>query len=369
MFAQASEAEAAAVVGALIGVAGLRGTVPLSRADVSGIAGVWHTVFGIGRPIGSDALTPVTPTEVADLVEDPSLRLLCVRLAAVMAFTDGTVDAAKLTEVVALADALGVDGDFVHAVHAMLAGDVAWVAADQIRHNIATIPGMPWVPEDPYAAFLPYRDGNDDPSLASRYRALGDLPEATFGRAFFEHYRTNGFAFPGEPAAVAETWATAHDSLHVLSGYSTSAQGEILVAAFTVGQLRRDDDPMESHILPTILIYHLGIDINKGLNAGDAERLAADPSWATTYAGTIHLGLDPAKLWIAWDRGLEMSEDVYSGEWDFWAHIETPLEALRAEYGIEPLRRADAALDDDQISSAVFAREGRPAPPEPGSHT
>ena len=27
------------------------------------------------------------------------------------------------------------------------------------------------------------------------------------------------------------------------------------------------------------LIYHLGININKGLNEGDRERMAADPSW------------------------------------------------------------------------------------------
>lgn len=369
VLAQASDAEAAAIVGALVGVASVGGTVSLSHADVKGIAGVWHTVFGIVRPIDGEVLAPGTPTEVAEAVPDPTMRLLCVRLAAVMAFVDGTVDDAKLAEVLRLADALGVDADFVHAVHSMLEGDVAWVAADEIRHNIATIPGMPWVPSDPYAGFLPYREGNDDPALCARYRSLADLPPGSFGRAFFDHYHDNGFAFPGDPAAVAEVWGTPHDSLHVLSGYSTSAQGEILVAAFTVGQLRRNSDPMESHILPTILIYHLGIDINKGLNAGDAERLAADPAWATTYAGTIHLGLDPAKLWIAWDRGSQMIEDVYSGEWDFWAHVETPLEALRAAYRVEPLRRADAALDDDEISAAEFARAGQAPPPTPGSST
>ena len=53
------------------------------------------------------------------------------------------------------------------------------------------------------------------------------------------------------------------------------AQGELLVAAFTGGMLRQGLDLMESHVVPTILIYHLGIDSNKGLNAGDRARMAA----------------------------------------------------------------------------------------------
>jgi hypothetical protein len=192
-----------------------------------------------------------------------------------------------------------------------------------IRANVATIPGMPWRPDDPYGPFLPYHDSALDHVLADRYDALGTLEPATFGRAFYEHYRVNGYEFPGREFAIAESWATPHDSLHVLSGYSTSAQGELLVAAFTGGMLRRDVDLMESHVLPTILIYHLGIDINKGLNAGDRARIAADPSWRDNYDGNVHLGLDAEKLWVAWSRGRAMTADVYSGHWSFWDHIET----------------------------------------------
>ncbi|MEZ5134152.1 MAG: hypothetical protein R2699_03600 [Acidimicrobiales bacterium] len=123
------------------------------------------------------------------------LRLLCVRLAAVMAFVDGRVDDAKMTRVLALARALGVHADFVTAVHELLVGEVAWVAADQIRHNIATIPGVPYDQAHPYAAFLPYTDGREDPALAARYDALADLPDGSLGKAFYEHYTRNGFAF------------------------------------------------------------------------------------------------------------------------------------------------------------------------------
>ena len=130
-------------------------------------------------------------------------------------------------------------------------------------------------------------------------------------------------------------------------------------------------DPFTSLVLtiPIFLIYHLGIDINKGLNAGDRERMAADPDWAMTYAGTIHLGLDPRKLFVAWERGATMAVDVYDPTWDFWEHVPRPLEELRAEYRIPPLDPADAALDDDQVRADPFRRPGEPDPPTPGSST
>ena len=44
---------------------------------------------------------------------------------------------------------------------------------------------------------------------------------------------------------------------------------------------------MESHVLPTILIYHMGIDINKGANAGDRTRASPPiPRGGTTSRAT-----------------------------------------------------------------------------------
>ena len=256
-----------------------------------------------------------------------------------------------------------MEAEFVDAIEQLSLDHVRWVAYDMIRANVATIPGIPWDPDDPYGPFLPYHDGAVDAVLGSRYEHLADLDDSTFGRAFFDHYHRNGYAFPGREGAVAEAWATPHDSLHVLSGYSTSAQGELLVAAFTGGMLRHDVDLMESHVLPTILIYHLGIDINKGLNAGDEARIGADPAWRDNYDGNVHLGLDAEKQWVAWDRGRQMNEDLYSGHWDFWSHIGTPLDDLHERYGAHPIEPAMAALADDDVRRSAFERPGLPPPP------
>ena len=101
-----------------------------------------------------------------------------------------------------------------------------------------------------------------------------------FGRAFWTHYRSNGYPFPGEPEGLNERFATPHDSTHVLSGYDTTPRGEVLVSTFTAAMHRRE--PMSGHILPVIFSWHLGIQLN------------AVAKHATG-------ALDPEAFWLAWD--------------------------------------------------------------------
>lgn len=249
MIVSATAAEAIAVLAAMRAVASGENTLPLSAADARGILSASDTVFGHPAPADLDALPPVSPEQLAAALAGDDLRLNAVRLLAVMALNDGVIEDAKLALVGRYADALDVHADFVTAIAALLSNDIAWAAFDEIRHNVATIPGIAWNPDDPYGAFLPYGGDNADPELKARYEALADKPEGSLGRAFYDHYRSNDYAFPGDPLALNETWATPHDSLHVLSGYSTSAQGELLVAAFTAAAKRDNTDMMESHVI------------------------------------------------------------------------------------------------------------------------
>ncbi len=338
------------------------GKTPPSPADRAGVTSAMSTVFGAEAP-SLDGLEPVSSGELVRVVEDDDLRLDLVRVLAVLALLDGTVEKPKIELVLDFATALHVHAEFVDALQQLQMDHARWVGYDMIRANVFTIPGVPWLPDDPYAPFLPYTGDATDPVLAARYERLGALDAGTFGRAFYDHYKGNGYAFPGDTEGLVESWATPHDCLHVLSGYSTSAQGELLVAAYTGGQLDPSIDFMESHILPTILIYHLGIDINKGLNAGDRGRMEADPTWADNYNGNVHLGLDAEKLWVAWERGRATNENVYSGHWDFWAHITTPLDELRNRWGIPPLPPAYAAVGDDEVRRDAFERAGIDPPP------
>jgi hypothetical protein len=321
------------------------------------------TVFGEASFADVDMLKSVSSGELVRLVDEIDLRLDLVRVLAVLALLDGMVEKGKIELVLDFASALHVHAEFVDALYQLQMDHARWVGYDMIRANVFTIPGVPWVPDDPYGPFLPYASDGADPVLSERYERLSSLEKGTFGRAFFDHYKENGYAFPGASEGLVEAWATPHDCLHVLSGYSTSAQGELLVAAFTGGALDPTIDFMESHIVPTILIYHLGVDINKGLNAGDRGRMEADPAWADNYDGNVHLGLDAAKLWMAWQRGRAMSENVYSGHWDFWAHLTTPLSELRNRWSIPDLDPVFAAVEDDAVCREDFERSGMPPLP------
>jgi ubiquinone biosynthesis protein Coq4 len=112
-----------------------------------------------------------------------------------------------------------------------------------------------------------------------------------------------------------------HDGLHVLSGYSTSIQGELLISAFTGGMHRLD--ALRAQILPTILEWHVGQEVNGiGMQQG---------------------ALDPIKFLISWQRGESSTTDVLADDWNFFDVVDRDLEELRWEYGIPPLMPAHAA--------------------------
>lgn len=112
-----------------------------------------------------------------------------------------------------------------------------------------------------------------------------------------------------------------HDSAHVLSGYDTSVQGELLVSTSTAGM--HPDDAVTAHVLPVIISWHLGVPL--------AE-----------LAGSATGALDRRKFWVAWSRG-ELTGDTLARGWDFWAHVDQSLDDVRAAMSVPPLDRADAA--------------------------
>ncbi len=189
-------------------VASAGGTAPLSTADRAGITSALGTVFGGGGRLDVDALATIASGELVRVIEDGETRLDLVRVLCVLALLDGVVDKPKIDLVVDIASALHVHAEFVDALHQLRLDHARWVGYDMIRANVFTIPGIPWVPDDPYAPFLPYGADGHDPVLRSRYERLEGLDEGTFGRSFFDHYVENGYAFPGDTDALAEIWAT-----------------------------------------------------------------------------------------------------------------------------------------------------------------
>lgn len=301
------------------------GAVPLTVVDRLTIAAAWRHVFGRSDSLDVDGLPDVSPAALAEALPRPETRRQALAFLAVMALVDGSIDAHKIAVVSAYAVALDIDVEYLRDLTETVQGHIEWVVLDMMRHNVQSIAGLAWDPKDPARAFLPYEGPGADPALAARYEALGALAESTFGRAFWAHYRKNSYPFPGVPGALASAFATPHDSTHVLSGYSTSYQGELLVSTFTASMHKTN--AMSGHILPVIYSWHLGIELNP-------------------VAGSHRGAFDPEKFWVAWDRGTATTTDVFGAGWDFWAVVGEDLESLRRRYGIPPLEPRYAALGD-----------------------
>jgi hypothetical protein len=317
--------QARAILGAMRRVGTIGGRVALTAVDRVTIAAAWRHVFHGAPGLGVDALPMTAPAALAAALPDTVARQYAIAYLAVMALVDGSVDARKITLVVEHADALGVHPDYLRDLTETVQRHIEWVALDLMRHNVESIAGLPWNPKDPARAFLPYEGAGADPALAARYAALGSLAEGTFGHAFWAHYTKNRYGFPGVPGALNAAFATPHDSTHVLSGYTTSYQGELLVSTFTATMHRTN--AMSGHVLPVIYSWHLGIELNP-------------------VAGSHTGSFDGEKFWVAWDRGSAVTTDVFAAGWDFWAVVGEDLEALRRRYSIPPLEPRYAAVGD-----------------------
>lgn len=323
MLVDASPAQADAILRAMRDVATARSTQRLTDADRSSLIAASTYVFRRVEPLDPDGLATIEPSALRDTLDDADLANHAVQFLTVMATIDGDVDARKIHDVLRVAAVLGVHEDYVRQLGALARGNLRWLVADVQRQNLLSITGKHLrVDEDEW--ILPYK-AHPDPALVARHERLGALPAGTFGQAFHEFYKRNGFAFAGDPNSVNAAFATPHDSAHVLSGYDTSPQGELLVSTFTAGMHRFE--PMSGHILPVIMTWHMGIELVK-------------------FAGKFTGGLDPEKFFVAWTRGSELTTDTFAPGWDFWREAERPLDDVRADHHVPPLEARFAASGD-----------------------
>lgn len=303
-----------AVLGAMRSIALAHGPGVASEEDRATVIAAGRIVLGRDE-VDPDTIRPVEPGQLAAaMLSDDDARVAC-RMLAVMSLVDGRIDPAKIRLVHDFAAELGVDEEYLRVLAEAAQDEISAAAACMIRKNAESFPGLDHsrLDESALAPFLPYRNGNDDRELEARYLALERAAPNTFGRAFFDHFQRNGFRFPGHPDGLAEGFTTPHDTSHVLSGYSTSEQGELCVSTF-IGAMH-PDHPMAAEVLPVIFSWHLGIKLNE---------------LAKSHTGAF----DPRRFWTAWARGDATTVDVVAADWNFWAVSDIPLSDLRRTYNV-----------------------------------
>lgn len=306
--------ESDAILGAMRQVA-LAGGHTITYADTASILAAGRYLL---RRHGLTDLGTLPAAEPADLVatlKDRSLAEEAVKYLAIMAMVDGSLDAKKLKRVLEYSRALDVEADYLTDLVEAASGHLAWATADMWRKNFDSVLSRSSEGLDPNTWIRPYAGTNADPSLVERYEALGKLPQNSFGKALWDFDKTNGYPFPGDPMALNAAFGTAHDSTHVISGYDTSARGELLVSTFTAGM--HPLNPMSGHILPVIFFFHFGEQLNDVGHAGRG-------------------GLDPDEFWHAWARGAAMTTDIFDPKWSVWDWVEHDLDALRHQWNVTP---------------------------------
>jgi hypothetical protein len=313
LIADATQSQTEAILGAMRAVAAPSGR--LSESDRISLESADRCIFGHERPFSLDTVAPVAPAALAAALSGSKLAEDAVKFLTVMAFVDGTLDKTKIASVLDYASALGIRAEYLDDIRIAAQNRLQEALAHMVRANMVSITGKPWDGGDINAWLLPYAGDKADPKLAARFETLARLDKATFGYAFWTHFKENSYAFPGDPTALNAAFCVPHDSAHVLTNYHTDPRGELLVSTFTASM--HPKYPMAGHVLPVIFSWHLNIQINK---------VAKDAKGA----------MDPQEFWHAWAAGAAAKVDTFSPDWNFWSHVEKPLTVLRAEWSIPP---------------------------------
>jgi len=279
---------------------------------------VLHTTVDVA------VLVPVSPETLAGHVTDAGQARQFVRFLVALSLADGPPSVEQMSLISSFTEALGVQEPAVAVVRHLAKGHrlrfrIAFFRHSHVRNYFRNTYRLGGGIGALIKGLLVFRGVREDATIASRFRSLGNLPETTLGRQFFDHCVAQGIAFPGEKGGFP-IGAVYHDFTHVLAGYDTSPEGEMKAAAFQAGFTDDDDDFFTA--LFAIVIHTSGVNLA--------------PFPMPKLPGRI--GQDKLALEVlhALQRGSAVEVDL-GNQWDFWRHVEQPIETVRDELGVPPI--------------------------------
>jgi hypothetical protein len=249
-------------------------------------------------------------------------------------------------QVSAYARALGVDEGMIAVARRFAQGSLGLAGVDFERNGYTA----DWHPEDAQTLHVSrelqvaWDTAVDDPGLAARWRALGELPRGSLGRGVWEMYQARGFAFPGLPGSAPPLLAQ-HDWVHVLADYGTTVESELEVFALIA---RANDDMRAFSLLAMVVsLFETGyLRTGAGLFQADGGHLSRNHAVAVRLADAMRRGA------LCHDEATGSdSVDFLRIDWFEIAHL--PLAEARARFRLP-----------DKLPEAVAA--GSVGPWEPG---
>ena len=308
---------------------GLRAMAMVARAAPGGLGDTQRTMLDtvqrvmLGTDLDIDTLPSIDFETLAEHFSNPTLSCQLIRGMVVLSLAVGPPSDDQIELVSHFAHALGVDEPAIRTVEHLAREELVTFLLDLHRRSnlreyldnqyrsggiVSVLKGL-----------LQFRGVLHDDALAARFRALAGLPSGTLGRAFYDHYTGNGFAFPGEKGGFP-TGALFHDFGHVLAGYDITPEGELQIACFQAGY--RHTENAFFTVLFAVLIHTTGVNVA--------------PIPMPKHPGRIGEGDLFARMLHALERGSQLTTDL-GDNWDFWPLTELELTDVRRRLGVPPL--------------------------------
>ena len=282
-----------------------------------------------GHAVPLDDVEPMEPADLAEVLRHRNLafRTRIVQIMLLAALVLRPLPESVVDTVGASARELSVDESLIGVARRFASGSLGLAAIDFERNGYTA----EWRPDSARELHTSKELASawdlavDDPELAGRWSALGQLPEGTLGRAVFTLYQTRGFVFPGLPGSAPPLLAQ-HDWVHVLADYGTTVESELEVFAFIA---RANDDMRAFSLLAMVIsLFETGyLRTGAGLFEASPGHLTSHDGVATRIADAMRRGA------LCRDSVLGVDSIDYL-QLDWFALADLPVAEARRRFGV-----------------------------------
>jgi hypothetical protein len=263
-----------------------------------------------------DALEPITPEELAAGLTDPGKRRQFLGATVIMTMADGEVNEAEAKCLRAFAEALEVDGVEVKNIEHLAKGQFRRARFDTMRRFWAVEKLRQLASEEGVGVYFRTVLGalgiKEDTKTVEKYKAFEHLPPESLGRSYYDYILENEFDWPGSKGAPPAIMIY-HDFSHILSGYGTTPQQEIMVAAFVAGYVS-----YHPAVLFIFVLSQFQLGVQTAPNVEPAK-----------------MKMNVKEMILAFRRGAAMNINLNEG-WDYMEVVYEPVEVLRERYNVLP---------------------------------
>ena len=260
-------------------------------------------------------VSPLDPGATARTLTSPETRLRFCEILMTLELCRHPQSSKQVSRVETYVSAMGVSEIEVETTREALERGADAASEDLERFYSGILPEISEITlRDKYL-----RLDQPDHALASRLRALHELPEGTLGHAYVEFYRRNGITLPGDDINLPAHYVN-HDMNHVITGYEPTAPGEIARSGFLWAANDSRHNWLE--FLITMSIHETGV-----LNHGEIRAKVA----------TLARPGVPELFGEGLQRGAQCTVDL--AHLDHLALAALPLAQVREQCNVVPLAR------------------------------